>query len=498
MTRVFQFIIAIAILTGSTTAQTDTAFTYQGELRESGDPANGSYNIDFGLWDALSAGNQVGSSIEFNNLPVTDGLFTVELDFGAAAFDGSQLWLEIAVDGNELVPRQPLTGAPFALQMRGIVVDADNNVGIGTSSPACELEVANLTPGTGAEAAVTADDAAGAIAAYSSTIPPPFEHYAGRVSLFSNAATMGLDLRADAYVGDIRCYTGGFAVSNERLRITNTGYVGIGTSTPEHKLHITHNVADEQAIFAVHTSGDLATPAIGGIHAVTDGAGIGVIGKGGFIGVAGQVAPTGAEGYMGVYGYVSGGSGTNYGVYAEASGGSTNYGVYCVGRCAILGLLEKSGGSFKIDHPLDPANKYLYHSFVESPDMMNIYNGNVITDAAGYATIEMPEWFNALNADFRYQLTVIDDTDSDEFILAKVTRKMHKNQFTIRTSAPYVEISWQVTGVRIDAFAMEHRIPVEEYKPDNERGLYQFPELFGQPKELGINYVNGPGARVNK
>ena len=136
---------------------------------------------------------------------------------------------------------------------------------------------------------------------------------------------------------------------------------------------------------------------------------------------------------------------------------------------------------------------YLYHSFVESPDMMNIYNGNVITDDAGYATIAMPEWFDALNAEFRYQLTVIDD--SDDFILAKVTQKMHNNRFTIRTSAPYTEVSWQVTGIRIDAYAREHRIPVEEYKPARERGLYEHPELFGYPKERGINYVHSPEAR---
>ena len=56
---------------------------------------------------------------------------------------------------------------------------------------------------------------------------------------------------------------------------------------------------------------------------------------------------------------------------------------------------------------LDPANKYLYHSFVESPDMMNVYNGNVVTDKRGMATVVLPEYFEALNSDFRYQLTVI-------------------------------------------------------------------------------------------
>lgn len=73
----------------------------------------------------------------------------------------------------------------------------------------------------------------------------------------------------------------------------------------------------------------------------------------------------------------------------------------------VDGRLTKAAGSFKIDHPLDPANKYLLHSFVESPDMMNIYNGEVALDGLGKATVELPAWFEALNQDFRYQLTAI-------------------------------------------------------------------------------------------
>lgn len=82
---------------------------------------------------------------------------------------------------------------------------------------------------------------------------------------------------------------------------------------------------------------------------------------------------------------------------------SSGYAGWFNGRVAVLGTLSKGGGSFKIDHPLDPANKTLSHSFVESPDMLNIYNGNVTTDADGFATVTLPDWFEALNRDFRYQ-----------------------------------------------------------------------------------------------
>lgn len=138
--------------------------------------------------------------------------------------------------------------------------------------------------------------------------------------------------------------------------------------------------------------------------------------------------------------------------------------------------------AFKIDHPLDPANKFLYHSCVESPDMMNIYNGNVTTNAEGYAEVELPAYFSALNRDYRYQLTVLDD--SDEFILAKVVRKIDAEsanepaRFTLRTSRGGVEVSWMVTGVRHDALADKHRIVPEVDKPAAQKGKLLHPDAF--------------------
>jgi hypothetical protein len=116
--------------------------------------------------------------------------------------------------------------------------------------------------------------------------------------------------------------------------------------------------------------------------------------------------------------------------------------------------------------------------------MMNIYNGNVTTDKGGYATIEMPEWFEMLNMEFRYQLTVIDVADSDSFVMVKVVRKIVDNQFAIRTSEPNVEVSWQVTGIRQDPFANANRVQVEVDKPEDERGTYLHPEAWGQSAEL--------------
>ena len=141
------------------------------------------------------------------------------------------------------------------------------------------------------------------------------------------------------------------------------------------------------------------------------------------------------------------------------------------GNVRVTGILTKGGGSFRIDHPLDPKNKYLSHSFVESPDMMNIYNGNATTDEKGEAAISLPAYFEALNRDFRYQLTVI----GGEFAQAMVKEKIKGNQFKIKTDKPRVEVSWQVTGIRKDKFAEQNRIQVETEKPAGERGRLQNP-----------------------
>ena len=162
------------------------------------------------------------------------------------------------------------------------------------------------------------------------------------------------------------------------------------------------------------------------------------------------------------------------GVYGEAPVGVNTYAGYFAGDVAIGGTLTKSAGSFKIDHPLDPANKYLSHSFVESPDMKNIYDGVITTDVNGNASVTLPDWFEALNKDFRYQLTVI-----GQFAQAMISEKIQNNRFTIKTDKPNVEVSWQVTGIRHDVYAEDHRIHVEQFKNENEKGKYLYPEGFG-------------------
>ncbi len=133
------------------------------------------------------------------------------------------------------------------------------------------------------------------------------------------------------------------------------------------------------------------------------------------------------------------------------------------GDLTVNGLLVKSAGMFKIDHPQDPMKKYLIHSFVESPDMMNVYNGNIVTDEEGFATVRLPDYFEVLNIDFRYQLTAL-----GQFAQAIIKDKVYDNRFVIQTDKPNVEVSWQVTGIRNDDYARENRIQVEVDKTGEE------------------------------
>lgn len=156
--------------------------------------------------------------------------------------------------------------------------------------------------------------------------------------------------------------------------------------------------------------------------------------------------------------------------------------VTITGDLNVTGNIAKGGGTFKIDHPLDPKNKYLVHSFVESPDMMNIYSGNATTDSNGYVTVTLPKYFEAANKDFRYQLTTI-----GTFSQAIIKEKVSGNKFVIQTSTPNVEVSWQITAVRADKYATENRIVPEKEK--EFKGTYLHPELYGASTEQSETYA---------
>lgn len=172
--------------------------------------------------------------------------------------------------------------------------------------------------------------------------------------------------------------------------------------------------------------------------------------------------------------------------YTTAPTGSGNY------AGLFTGVLSATTKTFRIDHPLDPANKWLVHSCVESPDMMNVYNGIVETDATGAAEVVLPSYFQALNCNFRYQLTPLGGPAPNLHIASEVA----SGRFAIGGGAPRQRVSWQVTGIRQDAFAKARPVIVEDDKQPHEKGLYQHPEVHGQPAQKGISWAHSERART--
>jgi hypothetical protein len=173
-----------------------------------------------------------------------------------------------------------------------------------------------------------------------------------------------------------------------------------------------------------------------------------------------------------------------YGVWGASSSGYA--GVFSgkvdiSGNLHVGGTLTKSAGTFRIDDPLDPENKFLSHSFVESPDMKNVYDGVVTLDDPGEAEVELPDYFEALNRDFRYQLTTIGAAAA-----VYIAEEIHDNRFKIAGGTDGLKVSWQVTGIRKDPYAVDHPVEVEAWKPDAERGRFLYPAGYGMPDTLSI------------
>jgi hypothetical protein len=288
--------------------------------------------------------------------------------------------------------------------------------------------------------------------------------------------------------GTVPRWTGSSTLANSSIRADSNGLVGINAApTVNARLYVLSALG--YAVKGEHTSNGTGLFGLSvsgtGVRGESEGGGIGLRGlsqSGSAIlgsSTSGNGLRASSSSSDGVYAWTNSSDPAKAGVHAFANMGALA-GLF-EGNVSVTGTLSKGGGSFKIDHPLDPENKYLFHSFVESPEMLNIYNGNITTDGNGEAVVEMPDYFEALNSDFRYQLTVI-----GTFAQAIVSKKIENNRFVIKTSAPSVEVSWQVTGVRQDAWAKQNRIKVEVEKTGSDRGRYLHPEAFTLPESLRV------------
>jgi hypothetical protein len=210
----------------------------------------------------------------------------------------------------------------------------------------------------------------------------------------------------------------------------------------------------------------------------------GVAGRGGRWGVYGANNAGSAWGYLG---------GSTVGVYGNAGGipggrsGAFDGDVEVGGFLQVYGSFAATGSkAFRIDHPLDPENRELWHAAIESSEVLNLYSGNVVTDENGQARVQLPDWFEAENADFRYQLTVL-----GRFAQAFVEQEIVENRFMIRTNLPNVKVSWQVTARRNDPGMRLHPFTAERDKGGTERGKYLDPEAWGRSDDQASNRREG-------
>ena len=319
-----------------------------------------------------------------------------------------------------------------------VVIDDAANVGIGTAAPDADLHIRRPSANVIVEATSTANKAGLSLRL------DPIQRYANIEFEASSAANAQLEF----YI----------ASNDPNLVLDNDKDVGINVLDPIADLHVVGSPTLGEIMVAPDESTSNLNSRL--FLAEDDNATYGMYWQ-----------FDGADNDMQLWGKSFG---TTYGPHITVARNTGNTEINA--NLNVTGTLSKGSGTFKIDHPQDPENKYLYHSFVESPDMMNVYNGNVTTDANGEATVELPGYFEELNKDFRYQLTVI-----GSFAQAIVKEEVAGNQFKIATDEPNVKVSWQVTGIRQDPFANENRVHDEVWKPEHKRGSYLHPELYNQP-----------------
>lgn len=253
--------------------------------------------------------------------------------------------------------------------------------------------------------------------------------------------------------------------------------------------------------------------------------------SGGASAVSGQVEAT-ASAAQGIYGSnlrTTGGWGV-YGIGHSGTVGETNYqlgfgvygrnydaigplgnavGTYGFGYVGVWGDQTDPNGysiysngdfgaagtkAFAIDHPLDPEHKYLKHYSIESNEVLNVYRGTTAFDANGEATVTLPDYFDAVNANFSYQLTPIGG-----YAPLFIKEKIENGQFVIAGGTASMEVSWTVYAERNDPYLQQHpqSKAVEVEKESWNQGKYLQPDLYGQPdskkivKPLETGTMNG-------
>jgi hypothetical protein len=280
----------------------------------------------------------------------------------------------------------------------------------------------------------------------------------------------------------------GTSTSGSGVAGTSTSGSGVaGTSTSGFGVSGTSTTGT--AIRGRTTSG----PGVSGIS--TSGSGVAGTSTSGFGVIGTSTTLHGVSGTSTSGNGVDGGSTTGFGVSGLSTGAAGVFGGGpLVGGFFLNALVVAGAKLFKLDHPLDPENRYLSHACVESSEMKNLYDGVARLDEDGAAWVELPEWFQTLNGDFRYQLTAIGGPAPN----LHVAEEISENRFKIAGGDAGMKVCWQVTGTRKDRWAAAHPFEVEQDKREEERGRYLHPSLYDAPEEQSVILGRPIGEAVEK
>jgi hypothetical protein len=314
----------------------------------------------------------------------------------------------------------------------------------------------------------------------------------------SGPGTVGTSDSSNGLIGISNKGNGLYARGGSNAAVLDGAVAINGAATAESTILFTGGRDDEATL-----TGRISNPNFGSFPGDTrqDTAGVRGINDVGF-GVQGQ-----SSGGHGVQGTSIGHIGVEglcqewIGVWAESQSGPAVWAVAHPGQGPLAGVagifegevrvagpLRKSGGGFMIDHPQDPESRYLHHSFVESSERKNVYDGIAEVDDNGEAVIALPGWFEKLNRDFRYQLTPLGQPAPDLHIAGEVSG----GRFAIAGGRAGQRVCWQVTGVRDDAWARSHELAVEEDKSADDQGRFVHPELYGYGGEQSVYQSRNP------
>lgn len=347
-----------------------------------------------------------------------------------------------------------------------MAVTSTGDVGIGTSSPTAKLGVN-----------------------YDSTVDDP------QLELYETASNdfARINFRnGSSATGNKNFYLAGMPSANDSDAVFNIGYESATNGLQDTFQVFGNDIAQVSSAYASSIgglfnvvgeySGNVDTKGIYVTNEPADYYGYGVYAKTKYISIFGSSQGTGSNNYYAVRGSCNGtNTGTNYGVYGYAAGATTNWAGFFSGNARVTGTFDNSKSVLRIDNPKDPENSYLYHDTIVSNEMKTVYDGTVILDKTGQAVVVMPDYIQSLNRSFRYQLTCIGG-----WAPVYIAQKLNNNRFIIAGGDPGMEISWQVTGIRDDAYARQHPTKVEVEKAESEKGYYIDPEAFGMGPEMGI------------